>query len=83
VINLIVRNVAATCACRKHTFVVVTDQTSRAPRKCGQPISISFSAELARIKCITNISQFNKCLLPLRHINFDIINKSHQSIYVY
>lgn len=32
---------------RKHTFVVATNQTSRVPRKCGQPISTSFSAELA------------------------------------
>lgn len=51
-INLIVRNVAATCVCRKHTFVVATDQTSRAPRKCGQPISASFSAELARTNAL-------------------------------
>lgn len=51
-INLTVRNVAATCACRKHTFVVATGQTSRAPRKCGQPISASFSAELSRTNAL-------------------------------
>lgn len=66
-----------TRASRKHAFAVATNQTSRTPRKCGRPISASFSAELAGTDALQSpVNLISASAVPHRKFRWNVRSTS-------